>query len=74
MPPIKKREENIRLLKLAAEGKLTPDDLIKQEPGFRVWLNLKGVSDEQFKQDCIDRGIAPPSGKPDYKITLNLSK
>lgn len=66
-----KREENIRLLKLAAEGKLTPDDLIKKEPGFRIWLNLTG------KPYCVDEGpggITPPPANPDYKITLNLNK
>lgn len=73
MPPLKKREENIRLLKLAAEGKLTPDDLIKQEPGFRIWLNLNN-GNEMYIGDMPGGKPPPKSPRPAYKITLNLSK
>lgn len=73
MPPLKKREENIRLLKLAAEGKLTPEDLIKKEPGFRIWMNL-GNNNEVYVGDMPNGQPPPKSARPDYKITLNLSK
>lgn len=67
-----KRLENIKFLQKVAAGKITPEDLIRQQPGFRIWLNL-GYT-KMYIGPLINNQPPPKPEYPRYKITLNLSK
>ena len=69
------REENIRLLQMAAEGKLSAEDLIYrgEDNRFRIWLNFNN-GNEMYIGPLINNQPPPKSPNPRYKIMLNLNK
>jgi len=70
------RRENMRILKLAAAGKLRPEDLIKQEASIDIQLNLDpDYGDPEMQAKLALSRMPQPvmhQGKRTRFITLNL--
>jgi hypothetical protein len=75
MAPISSREQNLRLLKLAAEGKLTADDLVcdPDNPTFDITLHLGGIKPVVSEAEAQQINRLKARGQY-FDITLDLSK
>lgn len=38
-----KRQENLRILQLALQGRLNAEDLVCEDRPYKVWMNLNGT-------------------------------
>jgi hypothetical protein len=70
------RKENIRLLQLAMQGKLKPEDLVKKKGGINVTLHLAPNHDDPETQECMRLASAGMTiyrdGKKSHYVTLNI--
>jgi hypothetical protein len=69
------RERNLMLLKKAAAGKLTADDLTynPEDPTFDITLNLHGEKPEVSEEETRRINRLKSQGRY-FNITLDLSK
>jgi hypothetical protein len=69
------RSQNLRLLKMALEGKLSADDLIyKGDPVFDICLDLSGTGHCKAKETYSEKEIQRLKARGlYYDITLNLN-